>query len=220
MMPAPALFVAPGPPAAARLKRPALRERVKMECSDLESVGALFAELKCPWYICGGWALDLYLNRVTREHKDVDVAVARADQWSVREYLRRRGWRLEKASGGTLSPWPDGEWLELPTHGVWCRNEWHSPPFVEVLLNEIDSGGFRFRRDPRIVLARDRMWFRSASGLPAFAPEVVLLYKSSEPETNRGDFDRAVAHLSGEGRAWLRAALAGLSGAHPWLTRL
>src|SRR5215207_7511687 len=93
-----------------------------MECSDPERVGALLAELKCPWYICGGWALDLYLNCVTREHKDVDVAVARSDQWVVREYLRRRGWRLEKVSGGTLSPWLDGEWLELPIHGVFaCR---------------------------------------------------------------------------------------------------
>jgi hypothetical protein len=66
-----------------------------------ERLGALLAELQCPWYICGGWALDLYLNRVTREHKDIDIAVARSDQWVVREYLRRRGWRLEKVSGGT-----------------------------------------------------------------------------------------------------------------------
>lgn len=188
--------------------------------SDPEKVGALLAELKCPWYICGGWALDLYLNRVTREHKDIDIAVARSDQWLVREYLRRRGWRLEKVSGGTLSPWLDGEWLELPIHGVWCRNEQHSPPFVEVLLNEIDADGFRFRRDQSIVLARHRMWFVSRSGLPALAPEVVLLYKSSEPETNRGDFNLAVAHLSEDGRAWLRASLARLCGAHPWLTDL
>jgi hypothetical protein len=51
-----------------------------MECLDPERVGALLAELQCPWYICGGWALDLYLNCVTREHKDVDIAVARSDQ--------------------------------------------------------------------------------------------------------------------------------------------
>lgn len=188
-----------------------------MDCSAPEKVGALLAELECPWYICGGWALDLYLNRATREHKDVDVAVGRADQFLVREYLRRRGWRLEKVSGGTLSPWLDGEWLELPIHGVWCRNERHSPPFVEVLLNEIDSDEFRFRRDPSIVLARERMWFRSKSGLPVLAPEVVLLYKSSDPEANRGDFDGAIAHLSEDGRAWLGASLARLFGAHPWL---
>jgi hypothetical protein len=188
-----------------------------MDWSDPEGLGALLAELKCPWYICGGWALDLYLDRVTREHKDVDVAVARSDQWLVRQYLQSRGWRLEKVSGGTLSRWLDGEWLELPVHSVWCLNEQHRPAFIEVLLNEIDSHELRFRRDQRIVLARDRMWFRSASGLPVLAPEVVLLYKSSDPATNAGDFNRVVAHLSQDGRTWLRSALSRLFGAHPWL---
>ena len=35
----------------------------------------------------GGWALDLFLERVTRVHHDVDVVVDRADQLALREQL-------------------------------------------------------------------------------------------------------------------------------------
>lgn len=36
--------------------------------------------LQVPWAICGGWAIDLWLDRPVREHADVDVAVFREDQ--------------------------------------------------------------------------------------------------------------------------------------------
>ena len=64
------------------------------------------------------------------------------------------------------------------------------------------------------------MWLRSASGLPVLAPEVVLLYKSSEPETNSGDFEQTVDHVTEAGRAWLRESIERLYGEHPWGIRL
>ena len=136
------------------------------EFAEVQKVGSLLSDLPCSWFVCGGWALDLFLGRVTRPHKDVDVAVARADQLVVRDYLLGRGWALERAEDGELIPWPDGERLELPSHAVWCRNSGRDPDFFEVLLNEIDGGGFRFRRDQSVTLARGRMSFRTPSGLP------------------------------------------------------
>jgi len=187
-----------------------------MAFAEVEKVGALLRDLPCPWFVCGGWALDLFTGRVTRAHKDVDIAVAREDQFTAREYLRRRGWRLEKASGGELSPWADGERLDLPVHAVWCRNEAHDPGFIEILLNEIDGDQFRFRRDESITLARERMCFESSPGLPVLAPEIVLLYASNRPEEYDADFRNVVGSLSGEARAWLGAALHKLSARHPW----
>ncbi len=43
---------------------------------EVRRVGGLLRDLRRGWYVCGGWALDLFLGRVTRAHKDVDVAVA------------------------------------------------------------------------------------------------------------------------------------------------
>ena len=188
--------------------------------AEVQKIGSLLRELPCPWFVCGGWALDLFLGRVTRTHKDVDVAVARDDQFVVRDYLRRRGWALEKAVGGELTPWADGERLDLPAHAVWCRNDDHDPDFFEVLLNEIDGGRFRFRRDQSVTLAPGRLSFRHSSGLPVLAPEVVLLYESNRPEEYDADFRRAVQALSEEGRAWLKNALGKLSARHPWADSL
>lgn len=186
------------------------------EFAEVTKIGSLLRGLPCPWFVCGGWALDLFLGRVTRAHKDVDVAVARDDQFVVREYLRRRGWALEKAVGGVLTPWADGERLELPAHAVWCSNGGHDPDFFEVLLNEMDGDGFRFRRDQSVTLARGRMAFLTPSGLPVLAPEVVLLYKSNRPEEHDADFRSAAGSLPEEGRVWLKNALEKISGRHPW----
>jgi aminoglycoside-2''-adenylyltransferase len=43
------------------------------------------------WWICGGWALDLFLDRETRRH-DLDVAVLRRDQLALHGHLC--GWDL------------------------------------------------------------------------------------------------------------------------------
>ena len=188
--------------------------------ADNWRVGWLLRDLGREWYVCGGWALDLFLGRVTRAHKDVDIAVARRDQSEVQGYLLRRGWRLEKAADGTLSPWEEGEELAPPLHAVWCSNGAHDPAFFELLLNEMDDELFRFRRDPSVTLPRARMSFVSPSGLPALAPEVVLLYKSNSPDEYAEDFRHAAAALPEESRAWLKGALTKDAARHPWADEL
>jgi hypothetical protein len=188
--------------------------------AEIQKVASLFSGLQCQWFVCGGWAIDLFLNRVTRSHKDVDIAIARDDQFKVRDYLRRRGWNLEKALDGALIPWVDGERLALPVHTVWCRNDKYDPDFIELLLNEIDGDQFRFRRDQSITLARERMFFKSSSGLPVLVPEIVLLYKSNCPGEYEADFQNTVNSLAEGSRVWLKAALNKLFAQHPWAERL
>jgi Aminoglycoside-2''-adenylyltransferase len=191
-----------------------------MSFAEVEKVGSLLGGLRCEWFVCGGWAIDLFLGRVTREHKDVDISLARRDQAEVRDYMLRRGWRLEKAAEGELSPWRDGEALPPTIHTVWCHSDAHDPGFVELLFDEIDDELFRFRRDPSITLARGRMSFKSPSGLPVLAPEIVLLYKASRTQEYAADFRSAAISLDDEGRAWLRAALEKVYARHPWLEEL
>jgi hypothetical protein len=184
----------------------------------ITAIAALMAGFERPWAFCGGWAIDLFLGRITREHKDVDILVFRRDQLAVQSYLRDRGWTLEVAHDGVLTPWTEGEFTELPRHGIWCRNPAHAPDFLEVLLNETDGDRFLFRRDRSIELPLDRTILRTRSGLPVLAPEIVLLYKSAHPdiEENAADFRTAVAVLGSEQRAWLRAALGRMRPDHAW----
>jgi hypothetical protein len=120
-----------------------------------------------------------------------------------------------------MSDWPDGQYLELPRHGIWCRNPAALPDFLEVLLNEIDDQTFRFRRDQAVTRALDDAFVWAPDGLPILAPEIVLLYKSSslEPD-NWSDFRSVLPALSTSRRAWLQASLARHDPGHPWLREL
>ncbi len=188
---------------------------------ELQAIAAMLADLAVPWAFCGGWAIDLFLDRQTREHKDVDVAVARRDQLAVQAYLQERGWHLQVAHQGILPDWPPGEYLELPRHGIWGRHPTFRPDFLEVLLNEIEDDAFRFRRDRTITLPLTRAFLRAPGGLPILAPELALLYKSSSLDAdNWSDFRAALPALSPESRDWLGAALARTSPGHPWLPEL
>jgi hypothetical protein len=186
------------------------------------SIARLLADYPQPWAFAGGWAIDLWLDRETRSHKDVDVAVLRRDQTEVRRYLVDRGWTVEKAVGRELSPWEAGETLELPIHVVWCRNPAHDPDFLELVLNEAAESTFLFRRDSSLVLPLDRAFQRSPSGLPILAPEIALLYKAKYPDLleNGGDLLVALPALSPGSRRWLRASLARIHPGHAWLDAL
>ena len=45
-----------------------------------------------PWALAGGWAVDAWLGRVTRDHLDVDIAVFANDHQALLEHFA--GWQL------------------------------------------------------------------------------------------------------------------------------
>ncbi len=186
--------------------------------ANLYSIAAVMQGFSADWAFCGGWALDLALNRVTRNHQDVDIAVWRTDQEALRDYLRGQGWAPEIAHKSQTQPW-DGGWLALPHHTLWWRHPTHQPDFLEVLLNERDSGRYVHRRDPAMTLPADAALRPTASGWHALAPEIVLLYKATDSESakNQADFHAVLPHLDAAGRAWLHKGLHRLDPAHPWL---
>jgi hypothetical protein len=169
--------------------------------------------------VCGGWAIDLFLDRVTRSHKDVDVAVRRQDQRAIQSYLTSHGWRLEKAVDGALIPWATDEHISLPDHVIWCKHSTFDPNFFELLFNEVDATVFRFRRDPSITCSVRQMSQHTASGIPILAPEIVLLYKASNPsqEGYTADFVHVLPRLSLEQRDWLYTNLVKQHPGHAWL---
>jgi hypothetical protein len=189
---------------------------------DLDAIARLLADFLYPWFVCGGWAIDLFLGQPMREHKDVDIGIFRAHQQVMQVYLMARGWTLAVAADGVLTPWQQGVWLDLPLHTIWCRNLYHQPLFLEVLFNEGDSDQFRFRRNPVLTRAGTEAILYSVDGLPYLAPEIALLYKSrhAEEANNQSDFDHAMPQLTVEQRGWLERDLRTLDEDHPWLDEL
>jgi hypothetical protein len=186
------------------------------------SVADLLRDVEIPWVFCGGWAIDLFLDRVTRPHKDVDVAIRRADQLAVHEYLTARGWRLQVANDGQLTPWATGERIELPRHGIWATHRSSQPELLEILLNEADDAEFRFRRDQSITCKLAEAFTRASNGLPILAPEIALLYKAAHPDEpdSYADFLAALPALGPERRSWLAHGLRKLHPGHTWLADL
>jgi aminoglycoside-2''-adenylyltransferase len=185
-----------------------------------EEAAALLAEVPCRWWVAGGWALDLFLGRETREHEDLDVAVLRPEQDLV--YAGLPGWDLRWVGpANTLYPWA-GARLELPVHVVWARrsHDEAEPWTFELLLNEEQDGHWLYRRDPRISRPLAEIGgVRDA--IPFLRPGVVLLYKSTDLSTkNADDFAAVEPHLSPDERAWLVSALEVCDPSHAWLAVL
>ena len=189
--------------------------------APVRPINDLMADFPGRWGFCGGWAIDLFLNRLTRRHKDVDVAVLRRDQRHLYRHLSTRGWSLETAHEGTLTRW-DGTPLALPVHTLWCRHPRHDPDFLEVLLNEDDGAHLLFRRDTSIRLRLEDAFSQSLGGWPLLAPEIVLLYKSkySDEADHEADFSNALPALDERQRAWLHGSISTLYGRHDWLREL
>ncbi len=185
-----------------------------------EGIVQLLCGFARPWWICGGWALDLFLGRETRRHEDLDVAVLRKDQLALFQHLH--SWDLHYATPGhKLEPW-DGRHLELPLHGVWARRsaEPNASWTCEFLLNEEHDGEWVFRRDHAVRRPLQAIGDQR-NGIPFLRPEIVLLYKSNEASPkNNADFAAVNPHLSHEASLWLRAAVERCHARHPWIQEL
>ena len=165
------------------------------------------------WMIAGGWAIDLFLNRETREHSDLEIAIPRNQQQLLYAYLK--DWKLQYVISGQLTDWPEGLVLQLPIHEI---HGFSAENRIEVLLNEIEGDAWRFRRDQSITYPADKVWVRSKSGIPILCPEIVLLYKAKNfREKDQADLLSAVAHLGLSTLQWLRASIVQAHGSdHSW----
>ncbi len=175
-----------------------------------------------PWHICGGWALDMFLGRVTRVHHDVDVEVSRADQLALQQYMTTRSWKMVTPFEERLQPWPMHMRLEMPRHQVHAHRR---GAFIDFLLADLDGGVWRYRREPSIIRDMSRVGLRSTEQIPFLAPELVLLYKSKttsgkERIKDKADFEEVYLSLEPERRGWLRWALLATDPSHPWVERL
>lgn len=191
--------------------------------SSVEAVADAFRSLTHPWLFSSGWALDIFLGRVTRVHHDVDVVVPRAKVQAVREHLDAGGWELVLPLGGRLEPWPPGSPL-APDIQIHAHRD---GAFIDLLLTEMTEETWTYRRKPSITCPAGRAFLRTADGLPYLAPELVLLFKSKNTSVNQherpqdeGDFNAVLPQLSAEQRNWLREALGQTDPAHPWRQRL
>ena len=76
--------------------------------------------MPCPWWVAGGYAIELAAGQSIRGHGDIDVMMLRRDQLHVQQALRDWEWWAADPPG-TLRPWIPREHLRAGVHDIWCR---------------------------------------------------------------------------------------------------
>jgi hypothetical protein len=178
----------------------------------------LLAGLTSPWWVAGGWALDLFLGRESRPHKDLDVGILRRDAPRVIEALP--GWEFFQAQDDILRRLVDRE-PNPRVNSLWCRLQGASRWVLELMLDDCagDDWVFRRHKDIRRPLAAAIRF--DATRIPYLAPEIQLLYKAQRPRPgDHADFHSVAPRLDDGGRSFLHDALARIDPHHPWLEAL
>jgi hypothetical protein len=177
------------------------------------------------WSLCGGWAVDGWLGRRTRDHKDVDIAVFQDDLNVLLDHLA--GWQL--IAHDVIDPDSSEQWhgrrVYLPAH-LHAR---YQGAELDFQVNERSGNDWVLTLEPRMVLPVSQCVLRSGWRLPTAAPEVILFYKATayfgveglwKRPHDDADFLALLPMLSAERRAWLRKAITLLQPEHPWLAQL
>ena len=179
---------------------------------------ALVGGVSAPWWIAGGWALDLFLGEQTRPHQDLDLGILRRDVHDILGALS--GWEFFEARDGELSGPLAGEPLR-DVNSLWGRMSGTDEWLLELMLDDAEGAEWVFRRDRGVRRALALAIRHDEERIPYLAPEVQLLYKASHIRPrDEADFLRVTPHLTQESCEWLRGALTRLNPRHPWLPAL
>jgi hypothetical protein len=136
-------------------------------------------------------------------------------------YSHLDGWLLQKIVKGEPFVWHQDEWLTLPTHEIHGFNETSQPLQIEILLNESDETDWIFRRNQEVQRSLNKVQLETNAGLKFLCPEIVLLYKSTNPQAkDEWDFQAVVEYLDDEQKEWLRDAIKVCNSEHHWLRSL
>ena len=194
----------------------------RFEPLTVAETAELLRDVSFPWWICGGWSIDLFLGRQTREHADVEVGVLRRDQCALFAALEH--FEIHLARDGRLTELTAGQrssGLTRPDHGFWCRPRGRAAWVLEILLNEGEGGDWIFRREATIRQPLDVVVRETEDGVPYLAPEVQLLFKAKALRPrDQQDFESSLPELSAGARTWLADALNRVHPGHPWLPHL
>ena len=185
-----------------------------------EDVVERLRDYRGTWCVAAGWAIDLYLGRVTRKHSDLEIAIPRSEFPRLRPLL---------AADHTLCGVRTGrvfrleDWQEPPPepyHQVWLLDEAAGAYRMDVFLEPGSADTWISHRDPRITVPYPDAVARTAEGIPYLRPEVVLFTKAkNDREKDLADLESAWSTLDDRARGWFLDAVALVHPDHHWLAR-
>lgn len=210
------------------------------------SLHAMMQEIGADYAVCGGYAIDLFLGRKSRPHKDLDVAVFWEDRDRIVRFLLQAGWLVFEPYGGRYlhrirsvtdqKRIKNNIWCVAPENGHYKFSwrgrdlfavrqddaEQETFDFVEFLFNRRENGWFLYERNPAIRMEMRRA-IQKEGRIPYLAPALTLLYKSSawDNPAYQSDYQNALPRLSLAELTWLNGALeTAYQGTHAWAAEI
>ena len=211
-----------------------------LECNELlKNRGFEYA-------FCGGHALDIHVGKTTRPHGDIDVSAYWKDRNKIIAFMQSQDWIVYEAMGsGKIHLITNTDDQKLIKLNIFCVKEgcsfFHTEliendiyrceidhveqkhlDYMEFLFNKRTGDEFIYSRNNEIRREINKAILRK-NEIAYFAPELVLLYKSTDltREENRQDFDMIISHLPDESKRWLQNALTtAFPNGHEWIERL
>jgi hypothetical protein len=195
-------------------------ELVPWESWTPAEAAARLAGVEAPWCVAAGWAIDLFLGGLPREHEDLEIAVPAGQASEIFAALAP----LEPyvAQSGRALPLAEAdEFLQAGVHQTWMLERAEPCWRLDVFREPFDGGGWVCRRDETIRMGYDELIRRTDDGIPYLRPDVTLLFKAKHARSkDEGDFAAALPRLDHEERRWLRDALELVHPGHRWLGEL
>ena len=179
----------------------------------LKQAQNLFTNCSFPYYICGGFALELYAEDSWRAHSDLDISTFYDYKEEIVEFLLENDWKVYKKIpaevGYQAKLIADSKDKNLENGRVlWALKDDYTPQpqpvensentyqfffetttnqtalnFIEVVFDELDVDSFVLNKEKSITRTLDKA-ILFKENLPYLAPEIVLFLKSNEVYMN------------------------------------
>lgn len=188
----------------------------------------VLADVRAPWYVAAGWAIDLFLGGHHREHEDLEIAVPSDRFGEVAAALAEYELYVPGRIGDRYVAWPiadEPERLEMHDQTLVrepATDRWR----LDVFREPSDGDTWICKRDEAIRMPYAELIERTADGIPYARPEIVLLFKAtrSNPdeaiERDEADLAAVLEVLEPRRRRVLGELLERVAPRHPWLRRL
>ncbi|MGW4770918.1 hypothetical protein ACWEO2_23110 [Nocardia sp. NPDC004278] len=169
-----------------------------------------------PWYVAGGWALELFSEGAARAHHDLEIGVPEGRFGEIVDAFPGFEWDVI-ADGRILSFPADAE----KQHQTWLREPATGRYHLDVFREPQVGDRWACRRDPAITLPYAELIRHTREGIPYAIPEVVLLFKAKAPrDKDEADFRHVLSALDRSQRSRLSEWLSRVHPGHLWLEEI
>ena len=203
-----------------------------MNCLIEQANNMLYSQ-SFDYAFCGGLAIDLFLGYETRVHSDIDIHAYWEDRNNIILFMQANGFEVyEMLGGGKAFHITDINNQKCFKRNIFCiKNNCElvnltltddediyivdfdhigqtKLNYIEFLFNRKNATDFLYARDENVKRSLNKAILYKEN-IPYLAPEVCLLYKSTDTERNgyQQDFDLAIAKMDFDQKEWLENSL-------------